>query len=67
MRKVQLVKIGEKYAIKFRYYFFPSDYYDFKNIKCRWTKDSTHFDHCLTTQEKAEEVFSLFESEIIIK
>jgi len=67
MRKVQLVKIGDKYAIKFRYYFFPSEYYDFKNINCRWTKNCKHFKDCLTTKEKAEEVFSMFESEIIIK
>ncbi len=67
MRKVQLVKIGDKYAIKFRYYFFFSDYYDFKNKNCRWTRCDIYFDYCLTTQEKAEEVFSIFESEKIIK
>ena len=67
MRKVQLVRIGDKYAIKFRYYFSASDYYDFDNTEYRWAKNCKHFKDCLTTKEIAEEVFSMFERDTIIK
>jgi len=38
MRKVQLVKIGDKYAIKFRYYFGRSNYLDFLTKGFKWKK-----------------------------
>jgi len=67
MRQVQLVKIGEKYAIKFIYRFSKSDYLDFLNRNYKWKKNCKHFNDCLTTKEIAENVFKVFESDVIIK
>ncbi len=67
MRKVQLVKIGDKYAVKFVYYFSRSNYLDFVNKNYKWKKNCKHFNDCLTTKEIAENVFRVFESDVIIK
>lgn len=68
MRSVTLVKIGEKYAVKFKSGLFSRwNYIDMVNDKYTWRKEDKHFKDCLTSLEMADKVYSRYIEETIIK
>lgn len=68
MRSVTLVKIGEKYAVKFKSGLFSRwKYIDIVNESYTWRKEDKHFNDCLTSFERADKVYSRYIGETIIK